>query len=115
MKSAARPVIRHAEECARKMNVLGEPIRWRVVETLLEGPKRVNELQDAVGVEQSLLSYHLRKLRELGLVRSEIDGKSRLYSVVRTQDGNGLDLGCCTLDMKKLRRDAAWSRSARRY
>lgn len=114
MKPAPRPIIRQAEECARKLQVLGEPARWRVIEALLEGPKHVNQIQDAVGLEQSLLSYHLRKLREEGLVRSEIDGKSRLYSVVRTADGKGLDLGCCALDMKQLRRDAAWSRSVRR-
>jgi DNA-binding transcriptional ArsR family regulator len=96
------------------MDVLGEPLRWRIIETLLEGPKHVNEIQDVVGLGQSHLSYHLRKLREVGLVRSEIDGKSRLYSVVRTEDGKGLDLGCCTLDMKTLLRDAAWSRPARR-
>ena len=101
-------------DCARKLQTLGEPIRWRVIETLLEGPKHVNEIQDVVGLEQSHLSYHLRKLREEGLVRSEVDGKSRLYSVVRTADGKGLDLGCCTLDMRQLRRDAAWSRPTRR-
>jgi ArsR family transcriptional regulator len=113
MKPAPRPIIRHAEECARKMHVLGDPMRWRVIETLLEGAKHVNEIQAVVGLEQSHLSYHLRKLREEGLVRSEIDGKSRLYSVVRTADGKGLDLGCCTLDLKELRREAAWSRPAR--
>ncbi len=111
MKPVLRPIVRQAEECARKFHMLGEPARLRVIEVLLEGPKHVNELQAAVGLEQSHLSYHLRKLREEGLVRSEIDGKSRLYSVVRTADGKGLDLGCCSLDMKELRRGAAWSRA----
>ena len=114
MKSALRPVVRQAEECARKFHVLGDPARLRVIELLLEGPKHVNEIQDAVGLEQSHLSYHLRKLREEGLVRSEIDGKSRLYSVVRTADGKAVDLGCCSLDLRELRRAAAWSRPARR-
>lgn len=114
MKPTSRPITPHAEECARKLHILGDPMRWRVIEALLEGPKHVNEIQDSVGLEQSLLSYHLRKLREQGLVRSEVDGKSRLYSVVKTPDGRGLDLGCCTLDLTKLRRDAAWSRSRRR-
>lgn len=39
------------------------------------GPASVGDLQTAVGIEQSALSHHLRKLRQAGLIHSERRGK----------------------------------------
>jgi ArsR family transcriptional regulator len=77
--------------------VLGDPTRFAVVELLLAGPRYVNELQAALGIEQSLLSHHLRVLRDAGIVDSVVDGKRRLYSNSGACTRRGIDLGCCRI------------------
>ena len=88
-------------ECARKLKVLSDPIRLTVLELLMTGPRHVGEIGDRLGIEQSLLSHHLRVLREAGLVQATREGKAVLYRVasgVSTGDGRrSIQLGCCEL------------------
>ncbi|MGJ3251317.1 MAG: ArsR/SmtB family transcription factor [Elainellaceae cyanobacterium] len=86
--------------CARRLRVLADPNRLAVLTILLEGPKRVWELNATLGLEQSLLSHHLRVLRHQGFVDAQRDGKAVLYSLssrVQTPAKTGIHLGCCTL------------------
>lgn len=87
--------------CADKLKVLADATRLAVVERLFERPAHVGELVRELGVEQSLLSHHLRCLREAGLVLAERDGKAVLYRVAggltRTASGQSIQLGCCEL------------------
>ena len=39
----------------------------------------VRELEEVTGMSQSLVSYHLRELRDAGLVTSSADGRSNRY------------------------------------
>lgn len=39
----------------------------------------VRELEQVTGMSQSLVSYHLRELREAGLVTSTAEGRSNRY------------------------------------
>ena len=115
MLGAHRPrAASSATTCARQIKVLSDSNRLRLVEIMLrDGPKHVNELQAEVGLEQSLVSYHLRILREAGLVRVAIDGKSRLYSACTVGDGKTIDLGCCALAFDSLGRPPERSRRGR--
>ncbi|WP_448629627.1 ArsR/SmtB family transcription factor [Cellulomonas soli] len=67
------------------MDVLGDPVRRRLVELLADGPRSAGELGTAVGAEfgisQPAASRHLRVLREAGLVTAQPDGTRRLYAV----------------------------------
>lgn len=87
--------------CSDRLKVLAEEKRLQVVRLLLEGPLHVGELQEKVEVEQSLLSHHLRVLREAGLVTAQRDGKAVLYriapDVTVQQAGEAINLGCCVL------------------
>jgi ArsR family transcriptional regulator len=87
--------------CVRKLKVLADTTRLAVLEILMEGPRHVGELNAVVGVEQSLLSHHLKVLREEGFVEARRDGKAVLYSlapaVQPTNAGRAIDLGCCLL------------------
>lgn len=88
-------------DCASRLKVLSDPTRLQVMRVLIEAPCHVGTLQQRLDIEQSLLSHHLRILREAGLVRSERDGKAVLYRVtpgtlVKTR-GEAIDLGCCVL------------------
>lgn len=88
-----------AEGCADVLRALGDGTRLTVLQALLEGPMHVNELLKRVTVGQSLLSHHLKVLRDVGLVLSKRDGKAVLYSVApaiaEQTPGQCLDLKCC--------------------
>lgn len=87
--------------CASLLKVLADPSRLAIVRQLLAGPKHVGEINKSLGLEQTLMSHHLRVLREAGLVNSERDGKSVLYSLAAefrgSTGGEAIDLGCCSI------------------
>src|SRR5436853_5921885 len=62
--------------------LLADPHRWRLLTELAESDRRVAELTQLVGAPQNLVSYHLRELRDAGLVssrRSSADGRDVYY------------------------------------
>jgi protein-tyrosine-phosphatase/DNA-binding transcriptional ArsR family regulator len=66
------------------MRLLADPVRWRLMQELASGDRRVRELVAAIGQPQNLVSYHLRQLRSGGLVsarRSSFDGRDTYYSL----------------------------------
>ena len=86
--------------CVSQMKILADSTRFAVLELLLRGPQPVHAMNDVLGVEQSLLSHHLKTLRESGFVVSERNGKVvqyRLATRVKVATGNALNLGCCIL------------------
>lgn len=88
--------------CAEILKVLADDTRLAVVRQLMDGPKRVGEMNARLEVEQTLLSHHLRTLRKAHIVESERDGKAVLYrlapQVESKRRGKVLELGCCRLD-----------------
>lgn len=85
--------------CAQRLSVLAEPTRLAVVQALLGGPRYPWELALELEVEQSLLSHHLRVLREARLVRTRREGRHVLYALKpgAARRGRIVDLGCCQL------------------
>ncbi len=62
----------------RFVGLAAHPLRWRILAELARSDLRVRELVTLVGEPQNLVSYHLRLLREGGLVtatRSSFDGR----------------------------------------
>jgi arsenate reductase (thioredoxin) len=51
--------------------VLGEPLRWRIVELLASEQLCVAHLGEELGAAQPLVSHHLKVLREAGLVETD--------------------------------------------
>src|SRR5262245_32798928 len=86
-------------ECAVKLKILGDPTRMRVLGVLMEGPRLVRELRYILDVEQSLLSHHLRSLRDARLVEGIRVGKAIRYQVAASarMKVRGIDLGFCQL------------------
>ncbi|QSB04652.1 ArsR/SmtB family transcription factor [Natronoglycomyces albus] len=66
-------------------DVLGDPVRRRILELLAAGPRSAGEVAKTVASEFSIsqpaVSQHLKVLRESGLARVRPDGTRRLYSV----------------------------------
>jgi ArsR family transcriptional regulator, arsenate/arsenite/antimonite-responsive transcriptional repressor / arsenate reductase (thioredoxin) len=66
----------------RFLRLAGHPLRWRLLSELARSDLRVGELCDLSGQRQSLVSYHLRQLRDGGVVsarRSLADGRDTYY------------------------------------
>ena len=60
---------------------LGDETRFKILELLRDGERCVCDINDAVDVQQSLLSFHLKILREAGLVRAVKRGRWVHYSI----------------------------------
>jgi ArsR family transcriptional regulator len=85
--------------CASKLRVLGDPTRLGVLEMLMQCPLSVTELTERLKVEQSLMSHHLRVLRDAGLVEGRKDGRAVRYRLTPSCEtrADAIDLGCCRL------------------
>lgn len=80
------------------LQALGHELRWHLVRQLCSSDLKVGELSAATGEPQNLVSYHLRLLRDAGLVcerRSSADRRDIYYSLDRRAVTSGL-LGALT-------------------
>lgn len=66
-------------------DVLGDPVRRRLLELLAESDRASGEMTAIVtaefGITQSAVSQHLRILRDAGFATARIDGARRIYAV----------------------------------
>src|SRR5260221_7000849 len=69
----------------RAFDVLGDPVRRRILELLADGARAAGEItsivQDEFGISQPGVSQHLRVLRESGFTTVQPVGARRLYAV----------------------------------
>jgi protein-tyrosine-phosphatase len=66
------------------VRLTAHPVRWRLLQELVRSDRAVSELTALVDEPQSLVSYHLRLLREGGLVtarRSSADRRDSYYTI----------------------------------
>ena len=66
---------------ALRFRALGDETRLRILEHLGAGECSVSELMVRLDIGQSLMSHHLRILRESGLVIDRRDGRWIHYSI----------------------------------
>jgi DNA-binding transcriptional ArsR family regulator len=69
---------------ALRFRALGDETRLRILELLVDGERSVGELIDVTGLGQSLVSHHLRTLRDAGLVITRRDGRWIFYDIAET-------------------------------
>jgi protein-tyrosine-phosphatase/DNA-binding transcriptional ArsR family regulator len=82
------------------LSLAGHRLRWRLLEELARSDRTVHELVGRVGEAQNLVSYHLAKLRDAGLVfsrRSSADGRDTYYAVDLTRFGELLSEAAAAL------------------
>ena len=88
--------------CTDFLKAIADDTRLRVVQQLMTGAKHVKAINSTLQVEQSLLSHHLKILKDAGIVESVRDGKSVLYrlhpDVHAIHQEAGLDFGCCQIE-----------------
>jgi ArsR family transcriptional regulator len=66
---------------ARFFRALAHPVRIRILEILVNGGRSVQELQQALALEQPVVSQQLAVLRNQGVVAWEKQGLSVRYSL----------------------------------
>ena len=73
-----------AGELPQFVQLVAHPVRWQLLQELVESDRAVWELTRLIAEPQNLVSYHLRRLRDGGLVsarRSSADGRDRYYAI----------------------------------
>lgn len=70
-----------ASQSAQIFGAIADPTRFAILQRLRSEERRVGELCKETGLAQSLMSFHLKTLREAGLLRSRKDGRSIWYSL----------------------------------
>lgn len=75
------------------VRLAGHPVRWRLMGELARSDRRVRELVSLLDQPQSLLSYHLGRLRAAGLAgarRSSFDARDAYYHLDLVNCADGL-------------------------
>jgi ArsR family transcriptional regulator len=73
------------DEQVRLLRCIGEPTRLQILKFLAGGEKYVGEIIKALDKEQSLVSYHLRALRECNIVIARQDAQRIYYRLSDTR------------------------------
>lgn len=77
---------------AQFFRALAHPIRIRVLEHLVRGPRSVQELQSLLALDQPIVSQQLAVLRTQGIVWAQKEGLSVRYGLRDPLVGDLLDV-----------------------
>jgi DNA-binding transcriptional ArsR family regulator len=66
---------------ANTFEVLAQPVRRSILDSLRTGDRLVGDLAAELGLAQPATSKHLRVLRDAGLVTVRVDGPRRWYGL----------------------------------
>jgi ArsR family transcriptional regulator len=69
------------ERAVELFHALSDETRLQIIELLRKGERCVCELTDSLDAAQSRLSFHLRVLRDAGIVRDRKDGRWVYYEL----------------------------------
>jgi ArsR family transcriptional regulator len=78
------PVIDETDAAVETLRFLADGNRLRILQLLARRESCVCELIEPLGLTQPLVSYHLRRLREAGLVRTRRKAQWIYYSIEPT-------------------------------
>jgi ArsR family transcriptional regulator len=71
------------EKAARLFHALSDETRLELLDRLQNGEQCVCELTDAIKAAQSRLSFHLKVLKDAGLILDRREGRWMYYSINR--------------------------------
>lgn len=75
----------HQEPYKIFFETLGNKARWNMVHSMMRnGPIGATRIAQKTGLEQSLVSHHLRRLLRCGFVTVKPNGRERVYTLNRT-------------------------------
>ena len=82
MTTAAQPHL-NAARVARWFHALADEIRVQIVEMLSHKERCVCELEQVLDIAQSKLSFHLKVLKDAGLITDRKEGRLMFYGLER--------------------------------
>lgn len=85
---AALPGDNEMTEIARNFQALSDPTRCKIVLALTRHELRVTDLAAVVGASTSLVSHHLKGLKDIRLVKFRREGNNIFYSIDDAHVGN---------------------------
>ena len=83
-RPSPRNATRNRARAVTLFHALSDETRLEILEMLREGERCVCDLQGALEAAQSRLSFHLKVLREAGLVSDRKEGRWSYYAIVPT-------------------------------
>ena len=87
MSSATLPSAELQTLKAQFFKSLAHPIRIRILEILVSGEVKVQDLQKALDLDQPIVSQQLARLRSSGIVVSRKEGTTTFYAAVGSDAG----------------------------
>ncbi|GAA4607298.1 DNA-binding transcriptional ArsR family regulator [Actinoplanes octamycinicus] len=78
---SATDVVAAAGRLAPVLAALSDPNRLAILLAITQQPRSVKGLTDAVRLPQTLVSHHLKTLRDTGLVTVAAHGRSNIYTL----------------------------------
>jgi ArsR family transcriptional regulator len=75
------PAALDADQARQLLKALADPIRLQVIEALGNGERCVCELTEQLGLAQSKLSFHLKVLKDAGLLADRQSGRWVYYQL----------------------------------
>jgi ArsR family transcriptional regulator len=82
MATATRTAPPDLDRAVTLFHALSDATRLSILEMLRGGERCVCELQDELDAAQSRLSFHLRVLREAGIITDRKEGRWSYYTIV---------------------------------
>jgi ArsR family transcriptional regulator, arsenate/arsenite/antimonite-responsive transcriptional repressor len=77
----ATVITKHRAKAVEVFHALGDDTRLEILERLRGGERCVCELTDALQTGQSRLSFHLKVLKDAGLIHDRPEGRWIYYSI----------------------------------
>ncbi|MFW6186016.1 MAG: ArsR/SmtB family transcription factor [Halobacteriota archaeon] len=65
----------------RLLKCMANDTRFQILKLLEEKEMCVCEIMETLDKEQSVISHHLQRLRECGLIQKRVEGQKRIYSL----------------------------------
>lgn len=92
-KTAGTPDENTLIDLSELFKIFGDSTRIKILFTLLEGERSVNEIAAALNMTQSAISHQLRILKTSRLIKAEREGKLSIYSLADTHVASILSQG----------------------
>jgi len=73
--------VKTGETVGRRFHALADGTRLKIIDRLRDGEECVCNLTGPLGMRQSLLSFHLRKLKDAGIISDRKEGRWVYYAL----------------------------------
>jgi len=87
----------------RRFKILADENRLKILEYLYKKPSNVSTIASSLNIEQSLLSHHLKIMKDEGLLEGCRDGKTIVYRIAQGIEGGKskkiLNMKCCKIEL----------------